>query len=136
VDLAARHLPAVCGFFIIGLPGATPTSDLAALDWARLHRVRAYFSHYVPGPMAPEGGLFFGSAAAPRSRAYPVEEQRRVYATARHAIRASYITRGLFRRVAGATLRSIRHYDARSWVNHLRHLAGRGWKLLRTGDLQ
>jgi radical SAM superfamily enzyme YgiQ (UPF0313 family) len=135
VGWARKHIPEVCGFFIVGLPGATRETDLASVEWARKHGVRAYFSHFVPAP-ADAGAVFYGSASTAVSPSYPLEEQRQVYEIARRAIRTSYVERGVVRRVVATTLRGLPRYDWRSRGNHLRHLALRGWRMLRSGDIQ
>ncbi len=101
--IAASHeagLPAA-GFFLIGLPGSTFEIDMASLKWARSQRITPHFSYFVPEDAFDDGDTrFWGDDSAPRSDAYPAEQQEQVY-------RASRRGGGLARKIVDNTLFTV-----------------------------
>ncbi len=76
--IAKNFFSTVNCYFIIGLPGSSYESDLASLNWARKHKVNAFFSYYVPLDKAKDN-IFYGSSAKPLSSSYPLELQEKIY---------------------------------------------------------
>lgn len=138
VDIAVRHFPDVHGFFICGLPGSSFESDMAGLQWAKRKGIRPCFSFFVPSlnGSPPEGAIFTGGRARPRSPAYPPEKQRKVYRLARKEMRRSYFKRNLFFAVAWSTLRALPKYNRNSLHTHVRLLASRFFSVLCRGEIQ
>lgn len=110
VSAAKEHFDKVNGFFIIGLPGSSYESDLASLDWARRMGIDAHFSYHVPGEEALLiDSTFYGERAVPRSKAYPKEQQQRLYEMTAH-MRPRGVVRSWWRRLGAgaATLLRLR----------------------------
>jgi len=90
VTIARKYFGEVNGYFIIGLPGSSFEKDLKTLDWAKKHGLNAHFSYYVPSDEGlPRDTLFYGEVAEPKSNAYPMEQQQKLYEMTMN-MRASY----------------------------------------------
>lgn len=134
IRIAQDHFSTVSGFFILGLPGSTYERDHESILWARDMHLKAYFSYFVPP--GSNDGVYFGTLAQPRSPAYPIEQQRELYALARGLNRDRYLAEGLPGKVLRTTCASLQTFDFRSGLNHAAHLLKRGWSALTRGEIQ
>jgi len=90
VRIAKRYFQGVHCFFIIGLPGSTFEKDINNLRWVVKESITGHFSYWSPFNEANEADPFYGDQAIPKSNAYSIPLQKRIYHMTRYMRAGNY----------------------------------------------
>lgn len=80
VHIAKKYFKSISGYFVIGLPGSTYSTDMRTLQWAVKKGIYCHFNYYIPFDKAMQyDAIFYGTGAEPAADTYPKELQQKIY---------------------------------------------------------